>query len=558
MAERNRASIGQQLVTVGILNEDQIREALEVQKKTHEKLGTILVSLGYCTEEDIARALATKTGFEFISLNNLGIDMEAANLITPESAMKYRAIPVAMNEGTLYVAMENPNDVMAIDDLHILTGMSIKPIVVSDNEIESALNNLLNLSRGVESGDSADGEDGEDVYGSPDSSEPPAVQLVNQILNTALRTGASDVHIESQERLLRIRYRIDGVLHEMMNQPMRMHAALASRIKVMGGMDISEKRLPQDGRATIKVEDKVVDVRVATIPAIYGETITLRLLPRENKVFTIHELGFPRHASDKYNRLIHLPYGFVLVTGPTGSGKSTTLYSILTQINTPEKNIITLEDPMERRIAGINQIQMNDKAGMTFASGLRSVLRNDPDIIMIGEIRDAETAKIAVESALTGHLVFSTLHTNDSSSTVVRLGEMGVEPFLVSSSLAGVIAQRLARILCPRCKQQYTLSRTELKASVPDFPLNDDEDMVTLYRPSGCIHCNNTGYKGRIGIFELLQVTESIRKLILQGASADAIQQAAIREGMKTMREDGLMKVKQGLTSIEEALRVIL
>jgi type IV pilus assembly protein PilB len=256
--------------------------------------------------------------------------------------------------------------------------------------------------------------------------------------------------------------------------------------------------------------------------------------------------------------LIHLPYGFVLVTGPTGSGKSTTLYSILTQINTPEKNIITLEDPMERRIAGINQIQMNDKAGMTFASGLRSVLRNDPDIIMIGEIRDAETAKIAVESALTGHLVFSTLHTNDSSSTVVRLGEMGVEPFLVSSSLAGVIAQRLARILCPRCKQQYTLSRTELKASVPDFPLNDDEDKVTLYRPSGCIHCNNTGYKGRIGIFELLQVTESIRKLILQGASADAIQQAAIREGMKTMREDGLMKVKQGLTSIEEALRVIL
>lgn len=558
MADSKRVSIGHQLVLNGILTEDQVSEALEVQQKTHEKLGTILVNMGYCTEDDIAKALAVKTGFEFISLNHLGIDMEAANLITPETAIRYRALPVAMNDGFLYVAMENPNDVFAIDDLNLLTGMTIKPIVVSDTEIDIALNNLLNLSSTIEAEDEEEEEIKDDFFGTVDSAEPPAVQLVNQILNTALRTGASDVHIESQERSMRVRFRIDGVLHEMMNQPMKMHAALVSRIKVLGGMDISEKRLPQDGRATIKVDDKMVDIRIATLPSTYGESVTMRLLPRDDKIFTIQELGFPKSSSDYYNKLLRMPYGFILVTGPTGSGKSTTLYAMLNKLNTIEKNIITLEDPMERRIAGINQIQMNDKAGMTFASGLRSILRSDPDIIMVGEIRDSETAKVAIESALTGHLVLSTLHTNDAAGSIVRLSEMGVEPFLISSSLAGILAQRLARILCPRCKQKYTIDREELLTAVRDFPVAADDKAITLYKPIGCIHCNNTGYKGRIGIFELLIVTEAIRKLILHDASAEAIHEVALAEGMITMRQDGLLKVKEGITSIEEVLRVVV
>jgi type IV pilus assembly protein PilB len=343
-----------------------------------------------------------------------------------------------------------------------------------------------------------------------------------------------------------------------MTQPMRMHAAIISRIKVMGGMDISEKRTPQDGRATVRIEDKNVDIRTATLPSAFGESLTIRLLPRDDKIFSIQELGFPKQASETYNKLLKLPYGFILVTGPTGSGKSTTLYAMLKELNTPDKNIITLEDPMERRILGINQIQMNERAGMTFASGLRSILRNDPDVIMVGEIRDAETAKIAVESALTGHLVLSTLHTNDAASSVVRLIEMGVEPYLISSSLAGVLAQRLVRVLCPRCKQPYKITKEEIDDLVDDFPFESDEESVTINRAVGCIHCNNTGYSGRTGIFELLTVTESIRKLIIRDASLSAIQNSAKEDGMISMRADGLNKVRQGITSIEEILRVIV
>jgi len=558
MSDKSRFALGHQLIRSGVVTPEQVDEALEIQKTTHEKLGTILVNKGYCTEEQIARALATNTGFEFYSLNNTGIDMGAAHLISSEVALKYRALPVALNDGVLYVAMENPNDVVAMDDLSLLTGLTIRPIVVSDTEIEAALNNLINLGSNITEDEEPEEEVKDDFFGVAETAEPPAVQLVNQIMNGALRTGASDIHIESQEKSLRVRYRIDGVLHEMMTQPMKMHAALVSRIKVIGGMDISEKRLPQDGRATVKVEDKMVDIRIATLPSAYGESVTIRLLPRDEKIATIQELGFPARSIEAFNALMSMPYGFILVTGPTGSGKSTTLYAMLSKLNTIEKNIITLEDPMERRIAGINQIQMNDKAGMTFASGLRSILRSDPDIIMVGEIRDTETAKIAVESALTGHLVLSTLHTNDAAGSVVRLSEMGVEPFLISSSLAGVLAQRLARVLCPRCKEKYYMSREELLRSVPDFPVKPDEQGVELYKSVGCIHCNNTGYRGRIGIFELLIIDETIRKLILQDASANAIQAAALKEGMITMRADGLMKARAGITTVEEILRVVV
>ena len=326
----------------------------------------------------------------------------------------------------------------------------------------------------------------------------------------------------------------------------------------MGGMDIAERRIPQDGRITLKIEDITVDIRVASLPSAYGEKLTLRLLNRSSKMITLEELGFPEVQLKRYNEVMHLPYGFILITGPTGSGKSTTLYATLAEINTPSKNIITLEDPIERRMAGLNQIQMNSKAGMTFASGLRSILRSDPDIIMVGEIRDHETAKIAVESALTGHLVFSTLHTNDAPGAVTRLGEMGVEAFLTASSLVGVVAQRLMRIICPSCRKSYTLSREEILQIAPDFPLQPHEDSVTLYKAVGCLSCNNTGYRGRVGVYEFLRVTEKMQKLILNNASTNDIRGMAIHEGMTTLRMDGLQKVKKGLSSLEELLRVVV
>lgn len=401
----------------------------------------------------------------------------------------------------------------------------------------------------------------EDTDASDDESDigldKPAVLLANQILNQAVKATASDVHIEPQEKFLRVRFRIDGVLHEIMQHPSRLNASLISRIKVMGNMDIAERRIPQDGRITLKSDGKTIDIRVASLPSAFGERVTLRLLNRSEHLITLNELGFTDQLLARYNQVLSLPYGFILITGPTGSGKSTTLYASLSRLNSIEKNIITLEDPIERRMEGLNQVQMNTKAGMTFASGLRSILRNDPDIIMVGEIRDFETAKIAVESALTGHLVLSTLHTNDSAGAVQRLSDMGVEAFLTASSLAGVIAQRLMRVLCTTCKRAVQKTRQEMLTLAPDFPLLDEEETITLHQAQGCALCNGTGYKGRIGIYEFLPVTETIQKLIIAHASAHEIRDAAIQEGMLSMRMDGLLKVRKGQSTLEELLRVI-
>lgn len=556
--------LGEQLVKMGVVTEEQIKEALELQAQQRKngqkaKLGQCLISLGFCAEEKIAQAMAAKSGFEFMSINNTGIDMACANLITPDIANKYKLVPIAIKDNKMLVAMQNPNDIIAIDDIELLTGYEVEPVVVPDRELTTVLEQFSNVSKAIE-------EHPEDAFeeaavGSIEDeavNEKPAVLLVNQIINHAVKAGSSDVHIEPQEKFTRVRFRIDGVLHEIMQQPLRLHPLVSSRIKVMAGMDIAERRIPQDGRITIKVEDKTIDIRVASLPSAYGEKLTLRLLNRSSKMITLTELGFPEIQLKRYNEVMHLPYGFILITGPTGSGKSTTLYATLAEINTPDKNIITLEDPIERRMAGLNQIQMNSKAGMTFASGLRSILRSDPDIIMVGEIRDRETAKIAVESALTGHLVFSTLHTNDAPGAVTRLGEMGVEPFLTASSLVGVIAQRLMRLLCPSCRKAYTLSREEVLNIAPDFPVNLHEDSVTLYKATGCLSCNNTGYRGRVGVYEFLRVTEKMQKLILNGAPTNDIRDLAILEGMATLRMDGLLKVKQGLSSMEELLRVVV
>ncbi len=559
---RGKSSLGSMLITMGVLTTEQLDEALEIQKKTYKKLGEILIKLGYCTEADIAGAMSANYGYQMVSLNEIGIDMNAASLITPEKAMKNHLLPVMKDDKFLYVAMQNPDDIIAIDDLQLMTGYTIKPIIVFDSELQAAIDNYVKSTRNiVVNTDDVLGDEYENMLDNGDTDDKPAVNFVNQMIDNAVKSNASDVHFEPQEKYLRIRYRIDGVLHEVMQQTIKMQASILSRIKVMSGMDIAERRIPQDGRATIRFENKVVDIRIASLPSVYGEKITMRLLMRSTHVVTMNELGFSKRNDDLIKKAVDLPYGFIIVTGPTGSGKSTTLYALLSHLNKDDKNIITLEDPVERRIAGINQVQLNNRAGMTFSSGLRSILRSDPDIIMIGEVRDKETAKIAVESALTGHFVLSTLHTNNAAASITRLSEMGVDPFLISSSVIAVIAQRLVRVLCPKCKAPRIFKKSELRELIPDFPFDpdtNDDSEITIYQAKSCIACNGLGYKGRRGVYEILTITPKMQKLILAGASEYDIKETAVNEGMLSLRIDGLQKVKEGITSYEEILRGIV
>lgn len=553
-------SICSRLVDAGIVTIAQVEEALEIQKTSKALIGSILTQLGYCTEDDIARIMAQKTGYRYVSIDEIGVNVAAANLITPEVALRNNVLPLYQEGKTLYVAMKRPNDIITIDNLHLMTGLEICPLVVSDMELSAAIENFANMNSSIDNYEDEDlpeaqQEDAEELT----IDDKPAVQLVNQIINNAIKSGASDVHIEALEKILRVRFRIDGVLQEVLQNPIKMFPSVVSRVKVLGGMDIAEKRVPQDGRATVRYENKTLDIRIATMPTVYGEKIVMRLLERNKGNISIKDIHFSERQFPRFDKAIHMPYGFVLVTGPTGSGKSTTLYATLAEISTQEKNVITLEDPVERRMAGINQVQMNNRAGMTFAAALRSVLRSDPDIVMVGEIRDGETAKIAVEAALTGHMVLSTLHTNDAAGAVTRLEEMGVEPFLTASSLVGVLAQRLVRKLCPKCKEEYTVSREEILKILPDFPVEQyPQESFTLYKPKGCLTCNNTGYKGREAVFEFLTVTEDMKKMILDRANGADIKNLAIRQGMHTLKDEGIYKVMQGRTSIEELLRVIV
>lgn len=552
-------SLCARLIANGIITEAQLAEALEVQKTTKQLIGTILTQLGYCTEEDIAKTLAKKTGFKFVSINEIGVNIAVANLVTPEFAMRNNILPLYQEGDTVFVAMKNPNDIITVDNLRMLTGFEICPVVAADMELQVAIENFANMNSGVEDY----GDDDDDLTAESeelDIDDKPAVQLVNQIVNNAIKAGASDIHIEALEKVMRVRFRIDGVLQEIMQNPIKLYPAVVSRIKVIGGMDIAERRIPQDGRATVKFEDKTMDVRIASMPTVYGEKVVMRLLERSNtQAVTIKDIRFSPRQFDRFNRAIHMPYGFVLVTGPTGSGKSTTLYATLAEISTIEKNVITLEDPVERRMAGINQVQMNNRAGMTFAAALRSVLRSDPDIVMVGEIRDSETAKIAVEAALTGHMVLSTLHTNDAPGAVTRLDEMGVEPFLTASSLVGVLAQRLVRKLCPKCKEEYEISHAELKNIIPDLEkYGYNAPSYKIYKAKGCLTCNNTGYKGREAVFEFLTVTEEMKRLILDRATVAEVRDLAVSQEMKTLKDEGLLKMMEGRTSLEEILRVIV
>ncbi|SFF92706.1 type II secretion system protein E (GspE) [Desulfotomaculum arcticum] len=548
--------LGVRLVQEGVISQQQLNQALIHQKANRGFLGKVLVDLGFCTEEDIAKVMAKRAGVPFVSLEKYPIDPSAVAKLPTEAQRKYKALPISFSGDKLLVAMQHPNNVIAIDDMRILTGYDIKPVVVADSEFNAALEKYSRINLEFEQpADEQLPEEELDIE-ADDSEIKPAVQLANMILSQAVNSKASDVHIEVYETQLRIRFRIDGVLHDTMQLSRKLHASLVSRIKIMANMNIAERRIPQDGRMSIKIEGRTIDARVASLPASFGERLTLRLLDRSAKIITLEELGLEQGVLQKYRDAINMPYGCVLVSGPTGSGKSTSLYASLINVDRVAKNVITVEDPVEYRMEGINQIQINSKAGLTFASGLRSILRSDPDIIMVGEIRDYETAKLAIESALTGHMVFSTLHTNDAAGAISRLTEMGIEPFLTASSIVCILAQRLARVLCRNCKQEYEMTRDQLR-DIPDFPFDKGENRVKLYRPKGCMRCSNTGYRGRIGIYELLFVTETIQRLALERRPAKEIKETAIAEGMMTLRQDGLHKVKNGITSLEELMRVI-
>ncbi len=556
-------SVGYFLIKNGSITEEQLFEALSIQATEKGLIGNVLVNLGYCSEIDVAKAIEMKTGCKYVSIEEVGINFAIANIIPTEIIARHGVLPLYQDEKKLFVVMRNPNDVVTRDNLSVITGgMEIVPLIATDTELTAAINTIVNNASNIDTYEEEEAME-EELNSLDDlaADEKPAVQLVNQVITNAVKSGASDIHIEPLEKTMRVRLRIDGVLHEVLQQPIKLHPSVSSRVKVIGGMDIAERRIPQDGRTTVKVDDRTFDIRIAVLPSVYGEKIVMRLLERGSKAVQLKDIKFSPQQFERFHRTIFMPYGFLLVTGPTGSGKSTTLYATLAEVSDITKHVITLEDPVERRMAGLCQVQMNTRAGMTFAAALRSVLRADPDIVMVGEIRDGETAKIAVESALTGHMVFSTLHTNDAPSAITRLDEMGVEPFLTASSLVGVLAQRLIRVLCPRCKEAMDITYRELRNSMEDFPIPEGktlDDKVRIYSPKGCIACSNTGYKGRQGVFEFLQITNEMKELILKRSGVADIKELAIKQGMHTLRQEGIDKILDGTTSVEEVLRVIV
>jgi len=556
---------GEILVEMGLITPQQLEEGLDEQKRTHLRIGEILLQRGWIKGPELTKALARRLGLQFLDLAEMRVDPSAAGLISDKDARRYAAIPVAyVNDHTLLVAMVNPSNVFALDDLRIMTGYDIQAGIATEEDVFAQIAKLRrlddkvaeNLDERLVSSSEVSADEMRDIREQID--EAPIVKLVNSILAQAADDGASDIHFEPQAKEMIIRFRNDGVLHEIMSVPRRMQSGVLSRLKIMADLDIAERRVPQDGRIGLMVSGKPIDMRVASLPTVYGEKIVIRLLDRSNVMLRLEDLGFAKKALARYKKSFMKPYGAILVTGPTGSGKSTTLYATLNILNSSEKNIITVEDPVEYRLAGINQVQVNPKAGLNFSSALKSILRCDPDIIMIGEIRDKDTAQIAIESALTGHLVLSTLHTNDAPGALSRLTEMGIEPFLTASAVDCVLAQRLARKLCENCKEPYKPSQEMLRRN--DFPQEavDGWEEVALYKPVGCGRCNGTGYKGRLGLYEVMLVTEAIERLTVERKSADEINRVAQAEGMKSLREDGIDKVLQGRTSIEEIARVIV
>jgi type IV pilus assembly protein PilB len=557
---------GEVLVEMGLLTVQQVDQAIAEQRVSHKRIGDVALEKGWVTKAALMEALGRRLGVKYVDLAATRIDPVTSDLISEKDARRYMAVPVSfVDDHTLLVAMADPSNIVAIDDLRILTGFDIEPAIATNDDIMAMLANMRpaqeQISEDTETRPGA-GEDETTAIELRDIREQvdaaPVVKLVNGVLARASDEGASDVHFEPQAKDLLVRFRHDGVLHEIMTVPKRLQPGVLSRLKIMADLDIAERRLPQDGRIGLVIGGKPIDMRVASLPTVYGEKIVIRLLDRSNVMLHLEQLGFSELALARYTRSYTKPYGAILVTGPTGSGKSTTLYGTLNILNTSDKNIITVEDPVEYRLAGINQVQINPKAGLTFASGLRSILRCDPDIIMVGEIRDRETAQIAVESALTGHLVLSTLHTNDAPGALSRLSEMGVEPFLTASAVDCVIAQRLVRKLCEYCREPYPATREMLeRLGFPNETIEKWKE-IQLHKAVGCGHCNGTGYKGRVGIYEIMPVTEALERLIVERKSADELMRVAVAEGMVSLRQDGLQRVVQGVTTVEEISRVIV
>lgn len=550
--------LGTLLLEEGLLTAEQLEVAVGSQQQSGLPLGQVLIEQGVLTEAQLVKALGEQIGVEYVDLGEIGIDAAAVAVIPDYLIKRYTLLPVAFeDDAKLVVAMADPANVLAIDDLRAVSGYEIVPKVATRTDLEDAIRRQANFDESVSDLAELAAEETEtdDLEGmSVAAEDAPVVKLVNTIVTRAVNERASDIHLEPGEKELRIRFRIDGVLHDVMAAPRSIANAVVSRVKIMADLNIAERRVPQDGRISLRVGGRPIDLRAATLPAIFGEKVVLRILDKSAGVADLSDLGFLEYNLERYESAYTKPYGAILVTGPTGSGKTTTLYSTLGVLNRPEVNIITVEDPVEYRLQGITQVQVNRKAGLLFATALKSILRADPDIVLIGEVRDSETAQIAVESALTGHLVLTTLHTNDAPSSIGRILDMGVEPFLVGSSLDAVLAQRLARLLCDRCRVPYTPEPASLESLGWEESWGYD---VELYRAGGCSVCGQTGFKGRISINEVMLINEEIQHLIVERASADRIAAAAREEGMRTLRQDGLAKVRMGQTSVEEILRVI-
>ena len=565
------------LVLESVITSEQLLAALEAQRQKGDKLGTILVEKGFVTETRLLEFLSDQCGISYISLTDMPEIAEDAIASVPEAmARKHALIPCYKTKDRLIVALADPLNVIILDDLKMMTGCDVKAVLAAESEILAAQEKYYKSGNSQEvldeivrqsnvTAEEADGvdlveqkEEAADVFSLEKSAEEaPVIKMVNLLLAGAVKARASDIHIEPFPKELRVRYRIDGVLHEQPAPPKKFHAAMTTRIKIMSNLDISDHRLPQDGRLKLKIEGKEVDMRVSILPCAPGEKIVIRILDSSGLRVQMSQLGFEPEALAVFNKCMSAPYGINLVTGPTGSGKSTTLYSALANLNTPDTNIMTAEDPVEYQLVGINQVQVHPAIGLTFAAALRSFLRQDPDVIMVGEIRDLETATISINAALTGHLVFSTLHTNDAPGSITRLGMMGVEPFLISSALLMVEAQRLVRGICPKCKESYDVEKDWIvKLGVPEAQLPVHGGKVTLHRGKGCDHCSGTGYRGRQGLYEILEVTDSIRQLILDRAPAKEIKLLGVKQGMLTLRACAIRKLLGGFTTVEEMIRV--
>ncbi len=562
--------VGDIVREISSVDDAKIQEAAKVAEVTGKKLGEVLVNSEIITPEDKQRSLGRQWGIPFVDLREYAFSEKAIKAVPDYLLKEHKVIPLKLQGNVLSLAITDPLNVRAIDEIRLVTGFDVEPMIAVEEEVLGALDRFCGLSRhemegmvenasheaaeSIEVEGEVDASDAEDLRISED--EPVIVRLVSLILAGGISAGASDIHVQPEEKNLRVRYRVDGVLQDAASHSWRYGRAMAARLKVMARMDIAEKRRPQDGRISFNSNGKRYDLRVSTLPGVYGEKIVMRIAEQGGQQVGLHKLGFDEEQLKRFEEIISRPYGMILVTGPTGSGKTTTLYSVLSRLNVPEKNIITAEDPVERRISGITQVQVGStkRSPLTFATALRSVLRQDPDIVMIGEIRDHDTALIATEAALTGHLVLSTLHTNDACGAPPRLLDMDIEPFLVSSSVIGVLAQRLMRVLCPKCKEAYELAPEALERL--NIPIGDFAGKIQAYKAKGCSACNG-GYRGRIGAFELLTITDEIRRLILDRAPAIGIQECAAEQGLVTMLQDAFSKVLQGITSMEEALRVI-